>query len=47
MQKINAEHALILMGLRTGAYMFVYIYIYVLIHKKSFSEIIRSEICIE
>jgi len=28
MQKINAEHALILMGLRTGAYMFVYIYMY-------------------
>ena len=32
MQKVNAEYALILMGLRTGAYMFVYIY--VLINKK-------------
>jgi len=34
MQKINAEHALILMGLRTGAYMFVYIYIYMYSYTK-------------
>jgi len=43
MQKVYVEYALILMGLRTGTYTFVYIYI--LIQKKFsffFPEIIHS-----
>jgi len=47
MQKVNAEYALILMGLRRGTYICLYIYIYTYTQKGGFSEIIRSEMCIE
>jgi hypothetical protein len=43
MLEVNVEYALILMGLRTGTYMFVYI----CTHALFLSKIIRSKKCIE